>query len=70
MLARTDLLILGGEEAMIRAKEFRRIGVDAVFGEALPAREAMSQCVQELDMPVFANSKSMLQSHKLRLKVQ
>jgi 2-methylisocitrate lyase-like PEP mutase family enzyme len=55
---------------MIRAKEFRRIGVDAVFGEALPDREAMSQCVQELDMPVFANGKSMLQPYELRLTVQ
>lgn len=41
---------------MIRAKEFKRIGVDAVFVEALPDRESMSRCVEELDMPVFANS--------------
>lgn len=55
ILARTDSLILGWEEAMIRAKEFKRIGVDAVFVEALPDREAMAKCVKELDMPVFAN---------------
>lgn len=57
MLARTDSLILGWDEALTRAKEFKRIGVDAVFVEALPDREAMSKCVEELDMPVFANSK-------------
>lgn len=43
---------------MTRAKEFKRIGVDAVFVEALPDRDAMSKCVRELDMPVFANSES------------
>ena len=42
---------------MTRAKEFKRIGVDAVFVEALPDRDAMSKCVAELQMPVFANSK-------------
>ena len=42
---------------MTRAREFKRIGVDAVFVEALPDRDAMTKCVQELDMPVFANSK-------------
>lgn len=56
VLARTDSLILGWNEAMTRAREFKRIGVDAVFVEALPDREAMSKCVEELDMPVFANS--------------
>jgi 2-methylisocitrate lyase-like PEP mutase family enzyme len=57
ILARTDSLILGWEEAMIRAKEFKRIGVDAVFVEALPDQESMSRCIEELDMPVFASSK-------------
>lgn len=57
VLARTDSLILGWEEAMYRAKEFKRIGVDAVFVEALPDKESMTKCVQELNMPVFANSK-------------
>lgn len=42
---------------MARAQEFKRIGVDAVFVEALPDRDAMARCVKELDMPVFANSK-------------
>ncbi|KAG9249748.1 Pyruvate/Phosphoenolpyruvate kinase-like domain-containing protein [Emericellopsis atlantica] len=55
ILARTDALILGWEEAMTRAQEFKRIGVDAVFVEALPDKEAMQKCVKELDMPVFAN---------------
>ena len=31
VLARTDSLILGSDEAMARAKDFTRIGVDAVF---------------------------------------
>ncbi|RYP90143.1 hypothetical protein DL770_003765 [Monosporascus sp. CRB-9-2] len=55
VLARTDALMHGWEEAMARALEFKRIGVDAVFVEALPDREAMAKCVKELDMPVFAN---------------
>ncbi|RYP52260.1 hypothetical protein DL768_002579 [Monosporascus sp. mg162] len=55
VLARTDALMHGWEEAMARALEFKRIGVDAVFVEALPDREAMAKCVNELDMPVFAN---------------
>lgn len=57
VLARTDALIHGWEEALARALEFKRIGVDAVFVEALPDRESMQRCVRELDMPVFANSK-------------
>lgn len=56
LLARTDALILGWDEAMTRAREFKRIGVDAVFVEALPDKAAMKQCVEELKMPVFANS--------------
>ncbi|KAJ9640385.1 hypothetical protein H2201_002567 [Coniosporium apollinis] len=55
VLARTDSLIHGWEEALTRAKEFKRIGVDAVFVEALPDRESMRKCVEELDMPTFAN---------------
>ena len=42
---------------MSRAKEFKRIGVDAVFVEALPDREAMRRCVEEIGIPTFANSK-------------
>lgn len=55
ILARTDSLILGWEEAMTRAKEFKRIGVDAVFVEALPDRDSMRKAVQEIDLPTFAN---------------
>lgn len=40
---------------MTRALEFKRIGVDAVFVEALPDREAMKRCVEEIGIPVFAN---------------
>ena len=40
---------------MTRALEFKRIGVDAVFVEALPDREAMRRCVEEIGIPVFAN---------------
>lgn len=57
VLARTDALIHGWEEALSRAKEFKRIGVDAVFVEALPDREAMRRCVEEIGIPTFANSK-------------
>lgn len=57
ILARTDALIHGWEEAMARAKEFKRIGVDAVFVEALPDRESMKKCVEEVGIPTFANSK-------------
>lgn len=55
ILARTDSLILGWDEAMTRAKEFKRIGVDAVFVEALPDRDSMRKAVQEIDLPTFAN---------------
>ncbi|KAL4891419.1 Pyruvate/Phosphoenolpyruvate kinase-like domain-containing protein [Aspergillus ambiguus] len=55
ILARTDALIHGWDEAMKRATEFKRIGADAVFVEALPNREAMQRCVQELDIPMLAN---------------
>ncbi|KAJ6004596.1 hypothetical protein N7540_012965 [Penicillium herquei] len=55
ILARTDALMYGWEEAMARAHEFKRIGVDAIFVEALPDREAMKRCAEEIDIPVFAN---------------
>jgi methylisocitrate lyase len=41
---------------MARAKEFKKIGADAVFIEALPDRAAMQLATKELDMPLFANS--------------
>lgn len=40
---------------MFRAAEFKRIGVDAVFVEALPDRESMQKAVQEIGIPTFAN---------------
>lgn len=55
VLARTDSLMLGWDEAMTRAKEFRRIGVDAVFVEALPDKDAMTRAVKEIGIPTFAN---------------
>jgi PEP phosphonomutase and related enzymes len=55
VLARTDALIHGWEEAMARAQEFKRIGVDAIFVEALPDAEAMKRCAEEIDIPVFGN---------------
>ncbi|KAK4867137.1 hypothetical protein LT330_007878 [Penicillium expansum] len=55
VLARTDALVHGWEEAMARAQEFKRIGVDAIFVEALPDAEAMKRCAEEIDIPVFGN---------------
>lgn len=55
ILARTDSLMYGWDEAITRAKEFKRIGVDAIFIEALPDRDAMKRCAEQLDIPVFAN---------------
>ncbi|KAF5701104.1 carboxyvinyl-carboxyphosphonate phosphorylmutase [Fusarium mundagurra] len=55
ILARTDSLILGWEEAIYRAKEFQRIGADGIFIEALPDREAMKRAVKEVQMPMLAN---------------
>ncbi|KAJ5085031.1 hypothetical protein N7532_009802 [Penicillium argentinense] len=55
ILARTDALMHGWNEAITRAREFKRIGVDAIFVEALPDRDAMKRCAEELDIPVFAN---------------
>jgi methylisocitrate lyase len=54
-MARTDALMHGWDEAITRAHEFKRIGVDAIFVEALPDRAAMKRCVEELNIPVFAN---------------
>lgn len=57
ILARTDALIHGWDEAMFRAKEFKRLGADAVFVEALTDRATMVRCVEELDVPMLANSR-------------
>lgn len=54
--ARTDSFNTHGwEEALYRANEFLRIGVDLVFIEALPDRESMVRAVQEVNGPICAN---------------
>lgn len=55
VMARTDSLILGYDEALTRARKAIEIGVDCVFVEALPDRESMAQLRKDLDFPVFAN---------------
>lgn len=56
ILARTDALILGWEEAMTRVAEFQQIGVDAVFIEAIPDKAAMERCIQVVKVPQMVNS--------------
>lgn len=55
IMARTDSLIHGYDEALTRARKAIEIGVDAVFVEALPDRETMERLRKDLDFPVFAN---------------
>ncbi|KAH7017119.1 Pyruvate/Phosphoenolpyruvate kinase-like domain-containing protein [Ilyonectria destructans] len=55
IMARTDSLIHGYDEALARARKAIEIGVDAVFVEALPDRESMARLRKDLDFPVFAN---------------
>lgn len=55
ILARTDSLIHGYDEALVRARKAIEIGVDAVFVEALPNRESMARLRKDLNFPVFAN---------------
>ncbi|KAF4981512.1 hypothetical protein FZEAL_2697 [Fusarium zealandicum] len=55
ILARTDSLIHGYDEALARARKAIEIGVDAVFVEALPDRESMARLRKDLEFPVFAN---------------
>ncbi|KAJ4299676.1 hypothetical protein N0V90_004922 [Kalmusia sp. IMI 367209] len=55
VMARTDSMIISYEEALLRAKKAIEIGVDCVFVEALPDREAMARLRKDLDFPVFAN---------------
>ncbi|OGM47988.1 C6 transcription factor [Aspergillus bombycis] len=55
IMARTDSLIHGYDEALARAREAIKIGVDCVFVEALPDRETMLRLRKDLDFPVFAN---------------
>ncbi|KAK6220172.1 carboxyvinyl-carboxyphosphonatephosphorylmutase [Colletotrichum tabaci] len=55
ILGRTDALVHGWDEALARVREFKRLGVDAVFVEALPDRAALARVVKEVEMPIFAN---------------
>ncbi|KAH7378003.1 putative isocitrate lyase/malate synthase [Cadophora sp. MPI-SDFR-AT-0126] len=55
ILARTDSLILGYDEALTRARKFKEIGVDCVFVEALPDRATMEKMRKDLDFPCLAN---------------
>lgn len=55
ILARTDSLIHGYDEALTRARKAIEIGVDAVFVEALPDRESMERLRKDLDFPVVGN---------------
>jgi methylisocitrate lyase len=53
--ARTDALILGWDEALLRARKFMEIGADLVFVEALPNRAGMQRAIDELQFPLMAN---------------
>ena len=55
IMARTDSMIIGYEEALFRARRAIEIGVDCIFVEALPDRAAMARLRKDLDFPVFAN---------------
>ncbi|KAL2784294.1 Pyruvate/Phosphoenolpyruvate kinase-like domain-containing protein [Aspergillus keveii] len=56
ILARTDALIHGYDEALTRARAAIALGVDCIFVEALPDRETMHRLVRDLDgFPLMAN---------------
>jgi 2-methylisocitrate lyase-like PEP mutase family enzyme len=56
ILARTDSLIHGYDEALTRARAAIALGVDCIFVEALPDRETMHRLVRDLDgFPLMAN---------------
>lgn len=55
ILARTDSLILGWDEAVFRVKKFVEIGADIVFIEALQDRKSMELAVKEIKFPILAN---------------
>lgn len=55
ILARTDSLYLGYDQALRRARRFIELGADAVFVEALPDRETMTLFAQDIDFPCMAN---------------
>ena len=54
-MARTDALIHGRDEALTRAREFVRIGVDIIFIEAIPDLATMREIIKEVDFPICAN---------------
>lgn len=55
IIARTDSLILGWEEALFRAQKFAQMGADVVFIEALPDRAAMERAARSVDCPLMGN---------------
>ncbi|CEL05115.1 hypothetical protein ASPCAL06235 [Aspergillus calidoustus] len=56
ILARTDSLIHGYDEALTRARAAIALGVDCIFVEALPDRATMRRLVADLDgFPLMAN---------------
>lgn len=55
ILARTDSLIHGYDEAIARAKRFKEIGADCIFVEALPDLASMQRLRNNLDFPVMGN---------------
>ena len=54
-MARTDSYVHGHDEALARARAAIEIGVDCVFIEAMPDREAMSRMMTEINFPMLAN---------------
>jgi 2-methylisocitrate lyase-like PEP mutase family enzyme len=55
ILARTDSLIHGYDEALARARKAIEIGVDAIFVEAVSDRAQFQRLVQDLQFPLMAN---------------
>ncbi|ORX40136.1 PEP phosphonomutase [Kockovaella imperatae] len=55
ILARTDALIEGWDEAIARALKFKEMGADAIFIEALPDRAAMQKANEIVKAPMMAN---------------
>lgn len=56
ILARTDSLIHGYDEALARAKKFKELGVDCIFVEALPDRATMEKFWKDIDnFPCMGN---------------
>ena len=55
IMARTDSLILGWDEAITRSREFIRLGVDIIFIEAIPDIAGMKKAVKAIDFSMCAN---------------